>query len=58
MRQLKIEREGKPGGGSSITPGQLRTKELEKRIKRVEEEKETLEKGTALLIPDSLNGLH
>jgi transposase len=57
VRQLRLEREGRPGGGSPITPDQLRIKELERRLKRVEEEKEILKKATALLMSDSLNGL-
>jgi len=57
VRQLKLERQGRPAGGSPITPDQLRIRELEKRLKRVEEEKEILKKATALLMSDSLNGL-
>jgi transposase len=40
LRQLRLEREGESGGGSSITSDQLRIKELEKSLERVEEEKE------------------
>jgi transposase len=40
LRQLRLECEGEFGGGSSITSDQLRIKELEKSLERVEEEKE------------------
>ena len=38
-----------------MTPDQLKTRELEKRIRRIELEKEILKKATALLMSDSLN---
>ena len=49
VRQLKDER----GGITPITPDQLKIRELEKEIKRIEMEKEILKKVTALLVSDS-----
>ena len=54
-RDLKKER-----GGSSVsssvpmTPDQVRIRELEKQLRRSEEEKAILKKATALLISDSM----
>lgn len=56
-RQLRADRDGKPSTGAPITPDQQRIKELEKKLKRVELEKEILKKATALLMSDSMNGL-
>ncbi len=55
VRQLKQERNGITSKATPLTPDQLKVRELEKRIARVEEEKETLKKATALLMSDSLN---
>ena len=55
VRQLRSEREGKSPQGSPMTPDQIKIRELEKRIRRIEEEKEILKKATALLMSDSLN---
>jgi len=38
-----------------MTPEQLRIRELEKRLQRVEMENDILKKATALLMSDSLN---
>ena len=38
-----------------MTPEQLKIRELEKKIERIELEKEILKKATALLMSDSLN---
>ena len=57
VRQLRQERQGNTPNGSPITPDQRRIRELERKLKRVEEEKEILKKATALLMSDSLNGL-
>ena len=57
VRQLKDERQGKRHGGSPMTPDQRRIRELERKLKRVEEEKEILKKATVLLMSDSLNDL-
>ena len=42
---------------NALTPDQRKIQELEKRIKRIETEKEILKKATALLMSDSLNNL-
>ncbi len=39
-----------------MTPDQQRIRELEKQLRRVEEEKEILKKATALLMSDSMRG--
>jgi len=57
VRQLKAERQGKRPSGSPMTPDQRRIRELERQLKRVEEEKTILKKATALLMSDSLNDL-
>ena len=56
VRQLRSEREGKSPQGAPMTPDQRRIRELEKRLRRVEEEKEILKKATALLMSDSMRG--
>lgn len=55
VRQLKKERSGKSPKGTPMTPEQLKIRELEKKIKRIEEEKDILKKATALLMSDSMN---
>ena len=55
VRQLKEERAGKSPKASPMTPEQLRIRELEKRLQRVEMENDILKKSTALLMSDSLN---
>ena len=55
VRQLRDERKGIPHKATPMTPDQLKIRELEKRIARIEEEKEILKKATALLMSDSLN---
>lgn len=55
VRQLREERQGKTPRGAALTPDQQRIKELEKRLREVEMEKEILKKATALLMSDSLN---
>jgi transposase len=57
VRQLREERAGMPPKATPMTPDQLRIRELEKRLKQVELEKEILKKATALLMSDSLNNL-
>ena len=62
VRQLRSEREGKSPQGTPMTPDQRRIRDLEKQLRRVEEEKEILprcpwvKKATALLMPDSMRG--
>lgn len=57
VRQLKQERQGKTPKGAAMTEEQRKIKELEKRIRQIEMEKEILKKATALLMSDSLNNL-
>ena len=57
VRQLKNERNGIADQPSAITPDKRKIKELEKRIKRIEMEKEILKKATALLMSDSISSL-
>ena len=55
VRQLRAERDGKSPQATPMTPDQLKIRELEKKIRRIEEEKTILKKATALLMSDSLN---
>ncbi len=57
VRQLKQERQGKTLKGAAMTEEQRKIKELEKRIRQIELEKEILKRATAPLMPDSLNNL-
>ena len=57
VRQLKKERNGIADQPNALTPEQRKIKALEKRIKRIELEKEILKKATALLMSDSMNNL-
>ena len=57
VRQLRNERNGIVGKATPLTPDQLKIRELEKKIKRIEIEKEILKKASALLMSDSLNNL-
>jgi len=54
VRQLKQERAGISPSASPMTPDQIKIRELEKKIARIEEEKEILKKATALLMSDSM----
>jgi transposase len=40
-----------------MTPDQRKIRELERKIQRIETEKDILKKATALLMSDSMNGL-
>ena len=55
VRQLRKERNGETSKATPMTPEQLRIRELEKRIREIEMEKDILKKATALLMSDSLN---
>lgn len=55
VRQLRLERGGESPKATPMTPDQLRIRQLEKRIREVEMEKDILKKATALLMSDSLN---
>jgi len=55
VRQLRQERQGTTPKAGALTPEQRRIQELEKKIRRIEMEKDILKKATALLMSDSLN---
>ena len=55
VRQLRDERDGQTPKASAMTAEHKRIKELEKRIRDIEEQNEILKKATALLMSDSLN---
>lgn len=55
VAQLRQERAGKAPKASPMTPEQIEIRALEKRIERIELEKDILKKATALLMSDSLN---
>jgi transposase len=53
VNQLSQEREGiTPMGSKALTPDQRQIQELQKRIQRLEMEKDILKKATALLVTD------
>lgn len=56
VRQLRKERNGESPQATPMTPDQLKIRGLEKKLRRVEEEKDRLKKASALLMSDSLNG--
>ncbi len=56
-RQLKKERNGVTSAATPLTSDQRKIRELERRIKRIEMEKEILKKATALLMSDTMIGL-
>ena len=58
VSQLRAERQGKTPKATPITPEKLRIRELEKRLQRIEMERDILKKATALLMSDSLNNSH
>ena len=58
VRQLRKERNGENISGSPISSEQRRIKELERENQRLKMEKDILKKATALLMSDSMNGLH
>lgn len=55
VRRLRAERGGDTPTGNAMTPEQQRIQELERKLRRTEEEKEILKKATALLMSDSLS---
>ncbi len=58
VRQLRVERNGgQIGTATPMTPDQQKIRELERKIQRIETEKDILKKATALLMSDSMNGL-
>lgn len=57
VKQLKEERQGKAPKSTPMTPEQLKIRELEKKIARIELENDILKKATALVMSDSLKNL-
>jgi transposase len=57
VRQLRADRNGISPQATPMTPDQLRIRELEKRLRRVEEEKEILKKAADHLNPPPLTVL-
>jgi transposase len=57
VRQLRNELNGTATHPTALTPDQRTIRALEKRIRRVELEKEILKKATALLMSDSMNNI-
>uniref|UniRef100_UPI0004788ACE IS3 family transposase n=4 Tax=Aliagarivorans taiwanensis TaxID=561966 RepID=UPI0004788ACE len=49
VNQLRQEKQGVSPKGSPLTPEQQRIRELEKKLRRIEEENTILKKATALL---------
>ncbi|MBV1913788.1 MAG: transposase [Pseudomonadales bacterium] len=50
VRQLRSERDGNSPQGTPMTPDQRRIRELEKQLRRVEEEKEVLKPAKSLTL--------
>ena len=57
VRQLRNELAGGALPANPMTADQKRIKELERQLKRKDEENEILKKATALLMSDSMKGL-
>lgn len=55
VRQLRRKRSGRSPKVTPMTPDQLKIRQLEKRIRDIEMEKDILKKATALLMSESLN---
>jgi len=55
VRQRRNEESGIPTEAAAVTIDKRRIQELERRLRRVEMEKEILKKATALLISDEKN---
>lgn len=56
VRQLRRERQGITPSAIPISSEQQRIRELEKQVRRLEEQNTILKKATALLMFHSLNG--
>jgi transposase len=56
VRQLRNERGGKLSSATPLTPDQIRIRELERKLRILEEDNQILKKASALLIQDSIKG--
>jgi len=57
VKQLRDGRGGRPTTGAPVTDEQRQIRELQKRIRNLEMEKDILKKATALLMSDEMNNL-
>lgn len=55
-RQLRDERNGQLSSDTPLTPEQIKIRELERKIKSLEEDNLILKKASALLMQDSIKG--
>jgi len=55
-RQLRDERNGLLSSATPLTPEQIKIRELERKIKSLEEDNLILKKASALLMQDSIKG--
>ena len=56
-RQLRKERNGQSSSATPLTADQQKIRQLERKIKRLEEDNDILKKASALLMQDSISGL-
>ena len=56
VRQLRNERGGQLSLATPLTPDQIRIRELERKLRILEEDNQILKKASALLIQDSIKG--
>ena len=56
VRQLRNERGGQLSSATPLTPDQIRIRELERKLRILEEDNQILKKASALLIQDSIKG--
>lgn len=56
VRQLRNERGGNLSSATPLTPDQLRIRELERKLRILEEDNQILKKASALLMQDSIKG--
>jgi transposase len=56
-RQLREERNGQLSSATPLTPDQLKIRELERKLKRLEEDNLILKKASALLMQDSIKNI-
>ena len=56
VRQLRNERGGNLSSAIPLTPDQIRIRELERKLRILEEDNQILKKASALLMQDSIKG--